>query len=115
MDRPKVSVIIPAYNNETYIEKCLQSVTEQSYENLEILVINDGSSDRTEELIRKWQQADERIQLLTQINSGVSVSRNRGIDTATGTYLTFVDADDYIGKDYIRDLVNLAEEKNADL
>ena len=64
MDSAKVSVIIPAYNNEKYIEKCLQSVTEQSYENLEILVINDGSSDRTEELIRKCQQADERIQLL---------------------------------------------------
>lgn len=115
MDSAKVSVIIPAYNNETYIEKCLQSVTEQSYKNLEILVINDGSSDRTEELIRKCQKADERIQLLTQENSGVSISRNRGINTATGDYLTFVDADDYIGKDYIRDLVNLAEEKDADL
>ena len=115
MDRPKVSVIIPAYNNETYIEKCLQSVTEQSYENLEILVINDGSSDQTEELIREAQQQDKRIQLFTQKNSGVSVSRNRGIDAATGTYLTFVDADDYIGKDYIRDLMNLAEEKDADL
>lgn len=115
MDSEKVSVIIPAYNNETYIEKCLQSVTEQSYENLEILVINDGSSDRTEELIREAQQQDKRIQLFTQKNSGVSVSRNRGIDTATGDYLTFVDADDYIGKDYIRDLVNLAEEKDADL
>ena len=115
MDSAKVSVIIPAYNNETYIEKCLQSVTEQSYENLEILVINDGSSDRTEELIREAQQQDKRIQLFTQKNSGVSVSRNRGIDTATGDYLTFVDADDYIGKDYIKDLVNLAEEKDADL
>lgn len=115
MDSAKVSVIIPAYNNETYIEKCLQSVIEQSYENLEILVINDGSSDRTEQLIREVQQQDKRIQLFTQKNSGVSVSRNRGIGTATGTYLTFVDADDYIGKDYIRDLVNLAEEKDADM
>ena len=115
MDSAKVSVIIPAYNNETYIEKCLQSVTEQSYENLEILVINDGSSDQTEELIREAQQQDKRIQLFTQKNSGVSVSRNRGINTATGDYLTFVDADDYIGKDYIRDLVNLAEEKDADM
>ena len=96
MDSAKVSVIIPAYNNETYIEKCLQSVTEQSYENLEILVINDGSSDQTEELIREAQQQDKRIQLFTQKNSGVSVSRNRGIDAATGTYLNFVDADDYI-------------------
>lgn len=115
MDSAKVSVIIPAYNNETYIKKCLQSVTKQSYENLEILVINDGSSDRTEELIREVQQQDKRIQLFTQKNSGVSISRNRGIDTATGDYLTFVDADDYIGKDYIRDLVNRAEEKNADM
>lgn len=115
MDSAKVSVIIPAYNNETYIEKCLQSVTEQSYENLEILVINDGSSDRTEPLIREAQQQDKRIQLFTQKNSGVSISRNRGINTATGDYLTFVDADDHIGKDYIRDLVNLAEEKDADL
>ena len=115
MDREKVSVIIPTYNNEKYIEKCLYSVINQSYGNLEILVINDGSSDRTESLIREIQQEDDRILLFSQKNSGVSVSRNRGIEAATGRYLIFVDADDYVGKDYIRDLVNCAEKKKADM
>ena len=115
MDNPKVSVIIPAYNSEKYIEKCLHSVMEQSYRNLEILVINDGSNDRTEVLIREAQKQDERIQLFVQNNRGVSVSRNRGIEVATGKYITFVDADDYIGKDFIRDLVRCAEDRKADL
>lgn len=104
----KVTIIIPAYNAENTIEKCLDSVIQQTYKELEILVINDGSSDRTEEICRKYAEQDLRIKICTQENSGVSAARNKGISIATGKFLQFVDADDYIDAAMTQELVKNA-------
>ena len=91
-----ISVIIPVYNAEQYLEECLESVLEQTYTNLEIILINDGSTDDSGEICRQYRERDDRIVLIEQENAGVSVARNRGISLASGEYLMFVDADDLI-------------------
>lgn len=111
----KVSVIIPAYNSEKFIKKCIRSILEQSLRELEILAIDDGSSDGTGRILDQIQKEDERIQVIHQNNQGVSASRNQGIAMAKGEYLTFIDGDDYIGKDYLKELVSEAEKSSADL
>lgn len=97
-----VSVVIPAYNAEKTIIKCLDSIVNQTYKNLEILVINDGSKDKTQELVENYN--DKRITLINKENGGVSSARNKGLDAATGEYITFIDSDDYVADDYIEDL-----------
>ena len=96
---PKVSVIIPIYNVEKYLRKCLDSVIQQTYRNLEIICIDDGSPDNCGAIIDEYAQKDKRIVVIHQKNSGVSTARNRGLDIATGKYITFVDPDDWIDKD----------------
>ena len=98
---PEVSIIIPVYNNEQYIEKCIQSVLNQTFENFEVIVINDGSTDKSGEILEKLNREDSRIILIEQKNQGVAVARNRGMNKATGKYITFVDGDDYLKNDYI--------------
>lgn len=114
-EKLKVSIVIPVYNAEEYIEVCLQSVLQQSYRNLEIIVIDDGSQDSSRQIIEQFVKSDSRIVFLKQTNKGVSNARNAGIKAATGEYLTFVDGDDYIGADYIYELVNCAELNQAQL
>lgn len=111
---PLISFIIPAYNVEKYIEKCVQSVARQTYENIEIIVVNDGSSDSTKELIDKLVVADARIKPVNILNKGVSEARNLGIQIAQGDYLVFVDADDYLAADYAEYMINLVRETNGD-
>lgn len=113
--QPLVSVIIPVYNCEKYIKKCLNSVMQQSYLNIEIIVIDDGSTDASLEIIKRLLDTDERIVLIQQSNQGVSVARNIGVDKACGKYVTFLDGDDYIGCDYIKIFVANAEEADAEL
>jgi glycosyltransferase involved in cell wall biosynthesis len=91
---PLVSVIIPAYNAEIFIERTLDSVLSQTYENIEVIVIDDGSQDRTAEIVTRFQQQDERVILLQQLNSGVAVARNLGIAKSKGEYIAPIDADD---------------------
>ena len=93
---PKVSVIIPIYNVEKYLRKCLDSVIQQTYSNLEIICIDDGSPDNCGAIIDEYAQKDKRVIVIHQKNSGVSTARNRGLDIATGDYITFVDPDDWI-------------------
>lgn len=111
----KVSIVIPVYNNESYVEKCIRSVLEQTYRNLEIIIINDGSTDKSGEILQKLAEEDKRILLVTQKNAGVSAARNKGIELATGEYLTFIDGDDYVDSDYIEKLYCCACEKKADM
>lgn len=92
-----ISVIIPVYNTEEYVTKCLDSVVQQTYENLEIIVIDDGSTDNSFEICKKYAEMDERIILIKQDNQGLSATRNRGIELASGKYIGFVDSDDMIG------------------
>ncbi len=94
-----ISVIIPVYNVEEYIEKCLRSIINQTYNNLEIIVVNDGSTDNSGKIISEIAKEDERIIIIEQENCGVVTARNKGIETATGVYVAFVDADDWIESD----------------
>lgn len=103
----KVSIIIPIYNVEKYLEKCLESVLGQTYENLEIILVDDGSADRSAEIATKFAKKDSRIKLVRQENQGQSSARNAGLSLATGEYISFVDSDDQIKPNFISSLVNL--------
>lgn len=111
----KVSVIIPMYNSEGYINRCIRSVINQSYSNLEIIVINDGSTDGGLELCKKLGLTDERIRIFSQGNEGVAKARNKGMDMATGKYLFFLDSDDAIHPLLLEELVWQMEDKHADI
>lgn len=115
MDNPVVSVIIPVYNTETYLDKCISSVREQTYSNIEILLIDDGSKDKSGEICDRHGAEDDRIRVMHISNSGVSHARNLGIQRASGKYLFFVDSDDYIDCGMIAAQVNVMERENADL
>jgi len=91
-----LSVIIPVYNVEPYLEQCLDSVINQTYKNLEIICINDGSTDNSLKILEKYHKKDSRIKLINQKNKGTAAARNAGLDIATGEYITFVDSDDYL-------------------
>ena len=103
-NKPRISVIIPVYNVERYLEHCLDSVVHQTWQNLEIIVINDGSTDSSLGIIDKFAQSDGRISVISQENQGLSAARNRGIDYSTGTYVGFVDSDDWLELDAIEKL-----------
>ena len=108
-------MVIPVYNAEKYIEKCANSLLQQSYTELELLFVDDGSQDQSWQILKKMAEKDKRIVLLHQQNAGTSATRNRGIEAASGEYLTFVDGDDYVGPDYMASLVEKMEESEADM
>lgn len=110
-----VSIIIPVYNGAQTIERCLQSVLCQSYKDIEVIVVDDGSSDTTADKIKKYINTDSRIRYIFQKNQGVSVARNTGIDNANGEYLVFLDADDEYLPDSIQVLLNNLITYNVDL
>lgn len=105
--RPLVSVIVPVYNREDLVENCLQSISNQTYDVLEIIVIDDGSSDRSGDIIKRLALSDSRIILIQQKNAGVSSARNAGIERSTGDFLMFVDSDDTIGEQFIEKLCDV--------
>ena len=109
-----VSVVIPVFNAAKYLEECLGSVLSQTLDNIEIICINDGSTDDSLEILQKKQNADKRITILNQQNSGVSAARNAGVDVAVGKYIGFVDGDDTIDPSFFQKLYNAAEKKQAD-
>lgn len=108
----KVSVVIPTYNDASFIEKCINSVIQQSYKNTEIIVINDGSTDETKIILEKYKKD---IRIIHQRNSGPSATRNKGIELATGEYISFVDGDDWIVNNCIEKLVDTMEKNNSDV
>ncbi len=113
MKNKKVSIIVPVYNVELYIENCLNSLLNQTYSNYEIILINDGSTDSSIEICNKYN--DKKIKKINQINKGVSIARNVGISCATGQYIMFVDADDIVSKNYIENLVTSIEKSSTDM
>lgn len=115
MGNKKVSVIVPVYNVEKYIDASLTSICEQTYTDLEILLIDDGSSDNSLKKCNAWVQKDARIRLHHQENTGASAARNKGIELATGKYLLFMDADDWIEKNMIEVLYTEAEKHQVDV
>lgn len=112
---PLISVIVPVYNVEAYIEKCLQSICGQTYHNLEIILVDDGSTDASGTVCDKYAVRDSRIKVVHQPNGGLSVARNTGLEQATGEYLAFVDSDDWIESDMYEFLYRLLIENNADI
>ena len=113
--KPKViSVIVPVYNAEKTLRRCVDSLLSQDFPDAEIILINDGSKDASDELCRGYQAADARIVYLKKENGGVSSARNAGLDLATGTYITFVDSDDYVEPDYFQTISQLIEQSNPD-
>lgn len=105
MKKPKVTVIIPAYNSEEYIGRCLDSVLSQTFQDFEILVINDGSKDNTGEIVKEYSKKDKRIKYMEQKNMGVARTRNRAIHLAKGDLIAFIDNDDFIDDDYLETLL----------
>lgn len=114
MKNEKISIIVPAYNSEKNIECCIKSIEKQTYKNLEIIIINDGSKDNTRSICEKMQKQYNNIILINQENAGVSASRNVGIDKATGKYIMFVDSDDFIEANTLEVMLRYNEEE-ADL
>lgn len=100
----KISVIIPFYNIKNYVNRCLTSVVYQSYQDLEIILVNNGSTDGTADLLVEWAEKDERISVITKENEGPGKARNAGIAAATGEFITFIDGDDYVKPDYVTNL-----------
>lgn len=111
----KISIIIPVYNTEKYVEKCINSIRNQSYKNLEIIIIDDGSTDDSSLICTNLSKKDERIVYKKIKNGGVSNARNYGLKISTGDFISFVDSDDYISNDYIEKLVKIAIEKNSQI
>lgn len=110
-----VSIIIPVYNVEKYIVECLESVVNQTYENLEIILVNDGSTDNSKEICLEYAQRDQRIKLYSKENGGLSSARNYGLSKVTGNYVFFLDSDDYLVTDTIENLLNMLINTNADV
>ena len=111
----KVSIIVPVYNVEKYLRKCLDSLINQTLKDIEIICINDGSTDKSLEILEEYKNRDSRIILLNQENSGQSIARNNGIKKATGEYLGFVDPDDWLDLDYYEKLYNAASTNDTDI
>lgn len=109
---PTVSVIVPVYNVEEFIDECVKSILMQDFKDFELLLIDDGSQDKSLDVCKKWGKCDKRIKVYTKENEGLSATRNFGITVSTGLYITFIDSDDYISKDYISYLVNMLKSQN---
>ena len=114
-EAPLISVVIPVYNVEQYIEKCLDSITGQTYRNLEIIMVDDGSTDQSGAACDRIAKTDDRIRVIHQVNGGPSKARNTGIDHAKGQYLFFVDGDDYIAPDMIKELYRRLQTDRSDI
>lgn len=115
MDSPMISVIIPVYNAEKTIARCIDSVLEQTYQDFEILLIDDGSTDGGSEICITYAEKESRIRYIKKDNGGVSTARNRGVDEAQGKYITFIDSDDWFESATLERLVTTAEKHDADL
>lgn len=111
----KISIIVPVYNVEVYIEKCIDSLINQTYKNIEIILVDDGSTDKSYDICKKYSETDNRIKLIHKNNGGLSDARNVGIDNATGKYITFVDSDDWLSYDYCDIMIKEINETKADI
>ena len=115
MNEEKISIIVPVYNVEAYLERCVESILKQTYTNLEILLVNDGSTDKSGELCDKLALRDHRIRVIHKENGGLSDARNRGIDEASSNLIGFIDSDDYIDEDMYETLYRQMVASKADL
>lgn len=109
MNNKRVTIVVPMYNSQKYIQECIHSIINQTYKNIQVIIVDDGSTDKSLELCKEIQKKDDRIYIIEQSNSGTAESRRNGVYHAEGEYITFVDSDDYINYDYIESLVSYSE------
>lgn len=105
---PLLSVVVPVYNTAPYLKQCLDSIMTQTYSSLEIILVDDGSTDGAGEICKAYETSDARVQVVHQRNQGVAIARKNGLEKASGSYVVFIDSDDYIGKDYFEKMINAA-------
>ncbi len=110
-----ISIIVPVYNVEKYLERCIESILEQTFKNFELVLINDGSTDNSGKICDEYANRDNRIRVIHKKNEGVSVARNIGIETAKGKYIMFVDSDDWLDIDMVEYLYNMINQSNYDI
>ncbi len=115
MDKPEISVIVPVYKVEKFIDRCINSILVQTYSEFELLLIDDGSPDNSGNICEKYSLLDTRVKVFHKKNGGLSDARNFGVNFAKGKYVTFIDSDDYITKDYLYTLYSLSCQNNADI
>ena len=115
MNKPLISIIIPVYGVEKYIAQCLESVINQTYKNLEIIVVNDGTKDKSAEIAKEYATKDSRIKVYDFQNGGLSVARNRGLEIATGDYISYIDSDDWLDTKVYETLLETAMKNEADM
>ena len=115
LKHPLISVIIPVYNVAPYLPRCLESVCNQTYQNLEIILVDDGSTDKSLPICQQYAQKDNRITIIHQKNGGLSAARNTGMDRMHGEFFTFIDSDDWIARDYCQMLLELINQSGADV
>ena len=115
MPQKLISIIIPVYNVEQYLDRCIESVVQQTYKNIQVILVDDGSTDKSGKMCDEWAKNDKRITVIHKKNGGLSSARNAGIQKATGDYIGFVDSDDWISLDMYRTLFDLCEKYNADI
>lgn len=113
--KPLITVIVPVYNTGAYIKKCIDSITSQTYDNIEIILVDDGSTDSSPEICDTLAASDSRIKVFHKENGGVSEARNFALDRMSGEYVSFIDGDDFVADDYIECLFNALSENNADI
>ncbi len=112
---PLVSIIVPVYKVESYLQRCLDSIVNQTYTNLEIILIDDGSPDNCPQICDEYAAKDKRIVVIHKENGGLSDARNAGLDICQGEYITFIDSDDWVADEYVATMINLALENNAEI
>ena len=112
---PEVSVIVPVYNVEKYLHRCIDSILAQTYSDFELIIVDDGSSDNCPSICDEYASSDSRVRVIHKVNEGVSKARNDGINVARGTYVTFIDSDDYISAHYLEVLYTAIEINDADI
>lgn len=113
--KPLISIVIPVYNVETFLPKLMNTVAEQSYENIEIILVDDGSTDQSGRICDDWAKNDSRVVVIHKRNGGLSEARNTGVRKSSGEYITFVDSDDYIASDYVEYLWEILSANQADI
>lgn len=111
----KISVIVAIYNVEKFLDKCIDSISNQSYSNIEIILVNDGSTDNSKKICDKWAKKDSRIKIINKSNGGLSDARNIGIRNSNGEYICFIDGDDYIDKDMVSKMFRAIDENEAEI
>ena len=115
MSKSLISVIVPVYKVENFLDRCVESIVGQTYENLEIILVDDGSPDNCPAICDNWAKKDGRIKVIHKENGGLSSARNAGLDVVTGEYFGFIDSDDWIEKDFFEFLITNALKENADI